>query len=120
MLRDRMFGRMYDRQYHGLIGRHDYLKGEEVMLMRELGNLKRLMVENGLLGAGIAKAASLEIIPFVDDLLHPDGSLNLSKPKDPVQEGGGCTYCDRGCSAGCFCCCGTGCMEGCTMGNAPG
>jgi len=86
--------------------------------MKELKNLRKLMLENGLLKPDTGMAASLEIIPFGEDLFNPDAGLNQSNqiPVDPKQEGGGCTMCATGCSGGCSGSCQSGCPSACSNG----
>jgi len=83
--------------------------------MKNLKNLRRIMMENGMIASG-KKAASLEIIPFGDDLFNPDNGLNQSQPKQPVQEGGSCEMCASGCSTGCSGSCQSGCPSACSNG----
>jgi len=85
--------------------------------MISLRNLRRLMIENGLMGKGFKQAASLEIIPFYEDGFLPDNSLNKSQPGTPVNEGSGC---GTGCVTGCSHACGISCLEGCTTGCLAG
>jgi hypothetical protein len=71
-----------------------------------LKNLRRLMLENGLIRPRTDKADSLELIPSALHIDFQDIEVLV-----PPQEGG-CSSCKTGCVGGC----GTGCRIACQSG----
>lgn len=77
--------------------------------MKNFRNLRKLMIQNGMIASVEGRAGSLRIVPI-------GAPLFADKPPDDPVEGGGCGSCSIGCIGGCD----DGCMNGCSFGSMYG